>query len=283
MGNASSHNAFYIQRDITEWYQDGSLWDRIAGTNGYDEFEGIFPGSYFDMSRYIKASAIGGGSSTQGGRRILIIGCNNLYNTGHKSSSDILDIEHGLVFKLDFSHIVCTPIAHFGESKMNLTNTTEGGYTSSFMNTDIIGPATTTGNVAGTINEQLYAEFGGHLKSYRELLSTEINATYNNRIGKSDNLGASNNWNWSLIQSVLMSESEVYGSISSGSSLYDIGCAKSQFSLFKLNNISINNTYSYWLKDVASATNFCMNFYHGASSHSKASDKYYVRPRFVLA
>jgi hypothetical protein len=82
-----------------------------------------------------------------------------------------------------------------------------------------------------------------------------------------------------------MSEIEVYGSIVWSSSGYDTGTAKRQFELFAMDERAINNRSSYyWLKDVASASNFAYASSIGAASYSDASNAgCSVRPRFVLA
>ena len=143
----------------------------------------------------------------------------------------------------------------------------------------------TAGSTASgaTINQQLYAEFGSHLKTTRELVSKSINATGYNRFGV--NSGCSNDFEWVNAQAILMSEIEVYGSIVWSSSGYDTGNANHQFELFANSKSAINNRSAwYWLKDVASSSSWCGCSYNGHSSYHVASNSYHcVRPRFVLA
>ena len=168
---------------------------------------------------------------------------------------------------------------------MNATNTTEGGYKASEMNTLVLGEVTSTGSTAAdaTINQQLYAEFGSHLKTTRELISNAINATGYNRFGSAT--GCASNWEWISAQAILMSEIEAYGSIAWSSAGYDTGNANRQLPLFAFSKQAQNNRSAYWwLKDIASAANFCNASDYGFASCTRASAANpYVRPRFIIA
>jgi len=210
LSEGAAHNSFYIQRDITSWYQDGSLWDRIAGRNGYERFEGIFPGSYFSMSRPITAP----GSSAGGSATLLITSCNLYGGAGLLDNGEIVDIDHGIYYTIprDLCHITVCPYFNFGEAKMNDTDTTVGGYWGSKMNQEILGLPTTTGDIGGTINQQLYAEFGNHLIAWKDRFTTDMNPDLPNRIADNNDLGATSGFSWKLHQTKLLSEIEVYGS-----------------------------------------------------------------------
>ena len=153
------------------------------------------------------------------------------------------------------------------------------------MRTSTIGAVVSQVSTASgaTINKQLYAEFGSHLKTTRELISNAINTTGYNRLGAAS--GCSNGWEWSSEQAILMSEVEVYGSTVWSSSGYDTGTACKQLPLFLFSKKAINNRGSYyWLKDVASAANFCRVSYNGNAGSGDASyANLNVRPRFVIA
>ena len=262
-------------KDITAYYTDGSLWKRLNGTDGYSFLEDLYIGDYFKMSRPITCP--NSANNTVGSQYVTIISFNGLKRNGDQD--------------LNYNHMVCVPGAgfggtnHFGIHQMNATNSTVGGYKASEMNTAVLGAVVSAGSTASgaTINQQLYAEFGSHLKTTRELVSNSINATGYNRFGT--NNGCSNNWEWISAQSILMSEVEVYGSIVWSSSGWDTGNANHQFELFANSKEAINNRSSwYWLKDIASATDFCHCNSNGAAGCSGASDaSSYVRPRFVLA
>ena len=273
-----SHNIpRLVPKDITSYYQDGSLWDRLNGTNGYSFLEDIFVGDYIKMSRPISAYDQTQTYQTTGSQYVTIAGINTLLGNGDIS--------------INFNHLVMVPgqgfsgVQHFGRSRMNPTDTTSGGYVSSEMYTITIGAIATEGltEITATINQQLYAEFGTHLKTTREILSNSINASGTNRFGKYT--GCTNGWSWYDCQAVLMSEVEVYGSTVWSSSGYDTGNANMQLPLFANNTSALNDRTSYyWLKDVASADRFCLSSDSGLSDCNGASGANgCVRPRFVIA
>ena len=52
--SALSHNIPRITpKDITSYYQDGSLWKRLNGTDGYALFEDVYVGDYFKCREYM--------------------------------------------------------------------------------------------------------------------------------------------------------------------------------------------------------------------------------------
>ena len=274
-----SHNIPRLEpKDITSYYEDGSLWKRLNGSDGYSLFEDIFVGDYIKMSRAISAKNPDSTYQLTGSQYVTIASINGLMGNGDNSV-------------LSVNHLVMVPgqgfggTQHFGRSYMNSTHTTVEGYKSSYMNTTLLGDVATSGSTAddATINQQLYAEFGSHLKTTRELVSNGINSSGYNRFGAAN--GCSNSWEWISAQAILMSEIEVYGSVVFGSSGYDIGNANHQLELFTNSKEAINNRSAYyWLKDVASASPFCCCNNSGDSNCSSAGSGYcYVRPRFVIA
>jgi len=297
MNNASSHNAYYIERDITAWYENGSLWDRISGINGYDEFEGIFPGCWFSISRRINNPSPNAGL---GNDKILILGCNSLYYIGSTQQMPIpIDIEKGVVGKITFNHIVCCPKGYFGNAHFTDPNATPpvkitGGYLGSYINQSIIGPPTTTGNIAGTVNEQLYAEFGGHLKSFMKILSSSIDETVQNSLkGIGGRLGAVDKKTITLVQSLIMSGCEVLGFDPGSSSFYDESCNHTQFPAFKFSKEAILSDVkenSYWLRSFVSYNKdnppkpMCGSINFNGRYNEDISEKNHgIRPCFILA
>ena len=278
--HAISHNIPRVTpKDITSYYNDGSLWNRIAGTGGYSLFEDIYSGDYIEMSRPISAYERTGQYQTTGSQYVTIAGLDTMMNNGYRG--DGVNYHHAvMVAGQGFGGT-----QHFGRSRMNATNTTEGGYEASEMNTLVLGEVTSTGSTAAdaTINQQLYAEFGSHLKTTRELVSNIVNATGYNRFGSAT--GCANNWEWISAQAILMSETECYGSIAWSSSGYDTGTANRQLPLFAFSKQAQNNSSAiYWLKDIASAANFCLANYYGYSSWGDAGSAHiFVRPRFIIA
>ena len=264
-----------VPKDITAYFTDGSIWERLNGTSPYTYLADIYVGDYFKMSRVITCPNSTDG--TTGTQYITIGSFDGLKRNGDQD--------------LNYHHMVCFPgagfggVNHFGKHQMNATNSTEGGYKASEMNTAVLGAVVSAGSTASgaTINQQLYAEFGSHLKTTRELVSNSINTTGYNRFGV--NNGCSNNWEWISAQAILMSEIEVYGSTVWSSSGYDTGNANHQFELFANSKEAINNRSSwYWLKDIASSAYWCNCNDYGLSRYHDASKAGgYVRPRFVLA
>ena len=265
--NAGIHNSHFIPNDITPWYQDGSLWDRINGINGYDEFEGIFPGCYFNINNTIRNQAE---PTAYADKRIIILGCNLLTKQGGSDN------------KIRYNHIVCCPYGPFGKGQMNETNTTVGGYYNSYMNTTIIGPVTNVGDSGGTINQQLYNEFGEHLKTIKERVSDRISETLESDIitDGSKTLGISDRSNYYSFQAILLSEIELYGHQAVGT-YYDIGTAYLQYPVFRYNRALVDSETWCYLRDVANSVRFAGGT--DFAGHTNSSDIRGIRPRFVLA
>ena len=266
-----------VPKDITSYITDGTFYKRLNGTDGFELFEDIYVGDYIKMSRAITCPDSSGG--TVGSQYVTIAGLDTMMNNGEDDKY------------VNYHHAVMVPgqgfegIQHFGRHAMNATNTTEGGYAGSVMDQSVLGAVATEGSTASgaTINQQLYAEFGSHLKTTDELLSTSINATGTNRFGTAN--GCSNNWAWAMRQAVLMSEVEVYGCTVWSSSGYDTGNAKMQLTLFAHSRNAMNDRSGwYWLKDAASSAHFCNCSNGGSAGYSDAGDTWsYVRPRFIIA
>ena len=266
-----------VPKDITAYITDGTFWKRLAGTDGYALFEDIYVGDYFKMSRAISAYERTGQYQTTGSQYVTIAGLDTMMNNGDQGSG------------VNYHHAVMVAgqgfggTQHFGKSRMNATNTTEGGYKASEMNTLVLGEVTSTGSTAAdaTINQQLYAEFGSHLKTTRELVSNAVNATGYNRLGSAT--GCASNWEWISAQAILMSEIEVYGATVWSSSGYDVGNANSQLPLFAFSKQANRSAY-WWLKSIASAVSFCNASNYGYVNHVSASIVHVsVRPRFIIA
>ena len=267
-------------KDITSYVTDGTIWKRLNGTDGYALFEDIYVGDYIEMSRAISAYNQNQQYQATGTKWVTIAGIDWYMQNGDNSA-------------ITYHHLVMVPgkgfdtseAQHFGRSRMNASNDTTGGYTSSEMNATTIGAVVSAGSTASTatINQQLYAEFSTHLKTTRELLSNAIDSARYNRFGQAS--GATSGWAWANCQAVLMSEIEVYGSIVFSSSGQDTGNACRQLPLFAHSKIAQNNRSAYyWLKDVASAAYFCLCDSYGYANFNSASGaSACVRPRFILA
>ena len=272
-------NEFYnipriTPKDITSYWNDGSLWNRIAGTNGYNKYDDIHVGDYIDMGRPVTCPNSYDG--TVGSQFVTVASCGGFYGNGDTG--------------LTYNHLIMVPgqgfdgSQHFGRHRMHSGSPT-GGYIGTEMHTSVLGDVVSIGSIdsGATINQQLYYIFGSHLKTMRSLLTNAMSSSLYNRFGSAG--GASSRWAWASVQSRLMSEIEVYGSTIWSSSGYDTGDANHQFELFKYSKSAINNRSAYyWLKDIASSSNFCYCSSYGLSDCSlAANDDFFVRPCFVLA
>ena len=261
-------------KDITPYWTDGTLWNRIAGSSGYKPYDDIHVGDYIDMGRTVTCPESYDG--TVGSQYITVASCGGFYGNGDTG--------------ITYPHIIMVPgkgfggTQHFGRHAMH-ASTPHPGYVSSDMNQSVLGPVVTEGSIAtgATINQQLYYIFGSHLKTIRSLLATSISSSLYNRFGSAG--GASSGWGWQSVQTRLMSEIEVYGSIAWSSSGYDTGDANHQFELFRFSKSAVNNRSAYyWLKDAASSSYFCFCDNGGYSNCSGATHgDFYVRPCFVLS
>ena len=164
------------------------------------------------------------------------------------------------------NHIVLVPDSSFGSDKMNDTNITTGAYVGSKMYTD-------ASSVLNTARTKIASDFGGYLATHKEYLANAVN----------DNAQTAGAWFDSTVE--LMNELMVYGHYvycrkSNGTYLYTID--KAQLSLFKLNPALVNLRYSYWLRDISSATTFASVFYDGGAYKYGASYSFGVRPAFAV-
>lgn len=261
-------------KDITPYWTDGTLWNRIAGSSGFKPYEDIHVGDYIDMGRTVTCPD--SYNSTVGSQYVTVASCGGFYGNGDSG--------------ITYPHLIMVPgkgfggTQHFGRHAMH-ASTPHPGYVSSDMNQSVLGPVVTEGSIAtgATINQQLYYIFGSHLKTIKSLLATAMSSSLYNRLGSAG--GASSGWGWQSVQTRLMSEIEVYGSIVWSSSGYDTGDANHQFELFRFSKSAVNNRSAYyWLKDAASSSDFCDCSYSGHSGSSAATNgSYYVRPCFVLS
>jgi len=270
-----------VPKDISSYLADGSFSDRVAGTNGHPLMDDIFVGDYIHMSRAISAYERTGTYQETGSEYVTVADIDGAWGRGVSG------------YEINYHHLIMVPgkgldpteKQHFGRSRMNSGDSTANGYAGCEMHTTTIGAVASSGSTSSTatINQQLYAEFGSHLKTVRELVSNSINGSGYNRFGSAT--GCSNNWGWVSVQAILMSEAEVYGTTVWSSSGYDTGTAVRQLALFQQSEVARNNRSGYyWLKDVASAARFCIAYYRGYAYCDDASSAgLYVRPRFIIA
>ena len=156
---------------------------------------------------------------------------------------------------------------------MNETNTTEGGYAGSFMNTNVM-PAFATG---------LQGAFGAsHLISFRYLESSTVNTSVPSA-GYTGWTGASQWTNtWASYTCRLLNETMVYGSSIFASSGEDERMGGVQMAAFRLNSNLVYNRQNYWLSDVVSSAVFAGVYGVGFAGANYASGVLGVRPFALL-
>lgn len=158
-------------------------------------------------------------------------------------------------------HIVVVPERSMYSHVMNDKNTTEGGYVASKMYTEGLDSA---------------------LTSFKNAFGESHVLTYKNSLTIAASGGAPRNWSWQSRQIDLMSEAMVYGQTAWRRNGYDVGCQKSQLSLFKHRHDAIQVERSrYWLNDVCSDSYFACVTGYGFADDANAYGSYGVRP-FVL-
>ena len=166
------------------------------------------------------------------------------------------------------NHIVIVPDASLGNDVMNDSNTTAGAYVGSKMYSN-------SSSVLNTARTTIADDFGGYLAQHRVYLPNAV--TY----------GAESGGAWFDSTVELMNEWMVYGraaytkkSATGLNYLYTID--KAQLALFKLNPAMVNLRYGYWLRNVASATDFARVSHTGNADANHASASNGVRPAFAV-
>ena len=143
---------------------------------------------------------------------------------------------------------------------MNPTDDTTGGYLGSDM-WRVHMP-----NWANAVKEA----FGeSHVLKHEEDLSNNINST---AVNSSDStlVGVSGGVAWTEVYVNIPNEYMIFGSKIYSSSSFDVGTSSIQFPLFRF-GIHINARSNYWLRSVASNTDFCLRVGYGGSSRFRAS------------
>lgn len=161
-------------------------------------------------------------------------------------------------------HVVIVPDTSLYKAQMNTSNVTTGGYTGSAMYKSNLAQAKTT----------IKAAFGSaHVLTKRELLTNAVNGN------------TPSGWAWFDSDVELMNEVQAYGSVAWGAhdgNGYNVASGDGQFPLFMFDRTKLHNREDYWLRDVASATNFSFVRYFGCAGDAAASSSRGVRPAFCI-
>lgn len=165
-------------------------------------------------------------------------------------------------------HLALIPKNNLFTSKMNDTNDTTGGYYYSYMHQTIIPQ----------VNANLANVLGSHLLTRRALLSTAVNKNISSGAG-AGYIGSTTNWGWYDVKAVLMSDVAVYGSTVFSSSFFDVGDDCERLPIYQFKNHVVSSREWFWLKAVASGSNFAHADDGGDAANGNASDSYGgVRP-----
>lgn len=161
-------------------------------------------------------------------------------------------------------HVVIVPDTSLYKAQMNTSNVTTGGYTGSAMYKSNLAQAKTT----------IKAAFGSaHVLTKRELLTNAVNGN------------TPSGWAWFDSDVELMNEVQAYGSVAWGAhdgNGYNVASGDGQFPLFMFDRTKLHNREDYWLRDVASATDFSDVYGNGLASNYYASASIGVRPAFCI-
>lgn len=164
-------------------------------------------------------------------------------------------------------HITLIPKTALYNDQMNSTDTTAGGYKGSAMHTTKL-PALAT---------KLQTALGTHLLTHRAIISNAVN-TEAAPGGSSTWKGMASGWEWTDVKCVLPTEVQVYGVTVFSSSGWDIGEAEQKLPVFNFINPVQFSRWGFWLRCVASSTNFCYCHGDGYASAFGASNFAGVRP-----
>lgn len=255
--NAASHNAFYVEEDITEMYNDGTFTQNVE--NG--TFKDIFPGMY--ITKTYTAAGI---------------------------ESNIT--EDFVVGDLDYFFMQCYPelTTHHAlmamknggtvAMRMNSSFTTAGGYIGSEMWTTTIPKyATAIENAFGS----------SHIVEHTEFLTDDENTSVTSK-GYADYVGASSSVEWTNTKFNLFNNNMIYGSQLTSSSYYDAGNRTQQIAAMRHNsNLKIGHrgkngsSADYWLSDIARTGYYAFANHTGSVGNVDASRAiFYVRGYFLL-
>lgn len=247
--NAAAHNGIYRGKDLTAYFNSGEMTKAIsAGT-----FKDIYIGDYINKNITVD------GTTYQVKWEVAHI------DYFYKSGDTSCDAHHVVMFPSKTVRV---------NTPMNATNTTEGAYIGSNMWKTII-PLFNTG---------IEAAFGSaHVLSHRELLANAISANAASAAGAGWT-GSSTSWAWYDVKANIPSEPMIYGGTVFGSSGYDVGNAERQLAIFKFKKFSEGRLW-FWLRAVASASDFCLADGDGYATYSSASNSNSYggcRPYFLL-
>lgn len=264
-----------VPKDITAYYQDGTLWQRVNGTNGFAYMQDIHVGDYFQMSRPITCP--NSSNDITGAQYVTIADIDAFVNQG-ETWRDYRGLT--LIPGVGFLTQSTLNVQHFGRHQPDTESRTTHVYADSWLNAVGIGAVANEGSTAegATINQQLKAEFGEHLVIMQCFVPNEINQTLINKTG--DASGATISREVLEVQAVAMSEMEVFGAIVNSSSNYDESSTK-QLAYFQMTMQGVFNRSGFYnLRNMAKKNQVCCVAWGGLPDYNYTAANFYIRPRF---
>ena len=263
-------NSRFEYKDITAEFDAGIVSQDIAN----NDFSKYSLGNYIKKTITIPAYKNGTNDIPDTTVTVRIVFAHfNLFYSGELPDVGTPYIEDNFSNTIT-PHIACI-ICDLPNCAMNPSNTTEGGYLNSYMQSTFLSGRVITAlsGVGITISD--------HLVNHKKLLTNSIKNNGINRCGAPN--GCSNNWEWKDEYISLMSEIQLFGSIVWSSSGFDTGEANEKLAIF--NFIRPNKLFgnkNIWLRDIASAADFTDLSGYGDASALYASNVDFVPVPLIL-
>ena len=253
---AENHNNIFRGDDL---FAKGYDINDICAMISDGSFSDIYIGDYFTLSGSIENVPCFVEQTDASGNKTLVESTQTVnYDTQFRIAGLDTYLNTGDT-AFAAHHAVIVPDGNIGTNRMNGTNSTTGGYVSSFM----------FASVLPVYNTHFSAKLNNHLLSHREILSNSV--TGNQASG----------WAWANVKINLMSEPEVYGSNLWGNK-YDAGVNYRQFPLFRIASKYICNRNWCWLNTIAGGSDFTAMTSNGNATRNGAGVALAVRPCFCI-
>lgn len=291
-----NHNGIYRGKDLTNVYTIDQIHNRVQTGS----FNDLYLGDYFTVSIttdiYTKFTGSSFASGTIYYERTGTL--NNWVYTATKDTS--YNSSKTYYTKATVTEDVSLMIAHFNyytnagftdphilltnrnygfitTARMNLTDTTVGGYFNSEMH------QTTLPCYAISLNIAL----NNHLVPHDSLLTDVVDVNTPSMAG-AGKVGAStsNRWDYGTVLQ-LMTEQQLVGSSVWTSSAYDVGCDGNKLAVFNFINPGQYERGSFWLRTIASESTFVVHIATGYGHQEWIADDWanssaHVRPLIVF-
>ena len=263
-------NSRFEYKDITAMFDAGTVSQDIAN----NDFSKYSLGNYIKETITIPAYKNGTNDIPNTTVTVRIVFAHfNLFNNVELPDVGTPYIED-IYSNTITPHIACI-ICDLPNCAMNPSNTTEGGYLNSYMQSTFLSGRVITAlsGVGITISD--------HLVKHKKSLTNSIKNNVINRLGAST--GCSNNCEWKDEYISLMSEIQLFGSIIYSSSGFDTGEANEKLAIF--NFIRPNKLFGscdIWLRDVSSETDFSILSITGLATNGNANFNFVAPAPLIL-